>query len=433
FGLQDVALNRLINRALLDQTTADLGIAVSDSVVAGRIRSDPTFARGEVFDPVLFQQFLQFSLGMSEDAFVEELRADLARSYVESAIASGGRPPADLAEKLFAHRFEARSLDWLTVATAAMPDPGSPSPGDLEAFYQNNSARYARPVTRQVTWLHIDPNVLADRIIIPPDEIRAAYEAASGRYIQPEQRRLSQIVLSDEATAREVAARVAAGVSLADAAPDSAAPADLGWVGRGDLPTELSDAAFAGDAGSVAGPVESAFGWHVIQVNDVEPGRITPFEEAQAEIGRILAHDRAVEQAITMIEQVEDALAGGASLEQVATDIGLATDGLAAIDPDGRDGDGNPLDVPPVREFVAEVFAEQPGETSAALDTADGGFVVFRVGSETPATTRPLADVRTAVADAWRQRQRLAAASDLADTIVAAAAGGRSLSTLALE
>ena len=99
-----------------------------------------------------------------------------------------------------------------------------------------------------------------------------------------EQRRLSHLLLRLEPNAKDwevedaegrakaLLARLDAGESFATLAkansedPSAGSGGDLGWIGRGLTDPAFEKAAFAGQEGSIAGPVRSAFGVHLIHV-----------------------------------------------------------------------------------------------------------------------------------------------------------------------
>ena len=59
---------------------------------------------------------------------------------------------------------------------------------------------------------------------------------------------------------------------------------DLGWFGRGKMIPEFENAAFSAKVGEVAGPVETAFGFHLIKVTEKEEPSPIPFEDVQNRI-----------------------------------------------------------------------------------------------------------------------------------------------------
>ncbi|MGQ9681267.1 MAG: peptidylprolyl isomerase [Anaerolineae bacterium] len=98
-----------------------------------------------------------------------------------------------------------------------------------------------------------------------------------------EQVHLRQIVLGSEAEAQDVAAQIRQGAdwavlartrSLDAASRDS--NGDLGFVPRGLLPDAVEQAAFSLQPGDIAGPVVSAYGWHIIHVVERDPARPVP-------------------------------------------------------------------------------------------------------------------------------------------------------------
>jgi len=81
------------------------------------------------------------------------------------------------------------------------------------------------------------------------------------------------ILVPDEESAKAVIERLDKGEDFAKIAqevsqdPGSAiAGGDLGWFGKGQMVAEFETAAFALEPGQVSEPVQSSFGWHIIQL-----------------------------------------------------------------------------------------------------------------------------------------------------------------------
>lgn len=63
---------------------------------------------------------------------------------------------------------------------------------------------------------------------------------------------------------------------------------DLGPIQRGQTVQPFEEAAFNAEVGEIVGPVETQFGFHVIEVTDLEEAEAPPFEEVRAQIRRDL-------------------------------------------------------------------------------------------------------------------------------------------------
>lgn len=84
----------------------------------------------------------------------------------------------------------------------------------------------------------------------------------------------AHILVKGSGKAQELLEKINGGASFADVAQDfSECPSgkrggDLGWFKRGQMVREFENAAFGGEKGSVVGPVQTQFGWHLIKIQD---------------------------------------------------------------------------------------------------------------------------------------------------------------------
>lgn len=59
---------------------------------------------------------------------------------------------------------------------------------------------------------------------------------------------------------------------------------DLGFIEKGDVDEDFEEAAFGAPPNSVAGPVRTIYGYHLLQVLEKRPAGIQPFEEVREKI-----------------------------------------------------------------------------------------------------------------------------------------------------
>ncbi len=104
------------------------------------------------------------------------------------------------------------------------------------------------------------------------EEVPTSGEQIHARHILVETEEEARAVL-DRLEAGEDFAALANELSLDTATEDG----DLGWFARGQMVTAFEEAAFALEAEEISDPIETTFGWHIIQLLERDPDR--PFEE----------------------------------------------------------------------------------------------------------------------------------------------------------
>jgi peptidyl-prolyl cis-trans isomerase D len=426
-GLLDQTLDHLIGSRLLSLEAKRLGLAAGDSLVRTTIRNAPEFRNeSNIFDPIRFREVLSAEGFGSEGAYVEHLRNEIMRRQITGAITAGVTPPAPLLDVVYGYRNEQRVVELVPVPAGradALPDPDEAA---LAAFHKKNPALFTAPEYRRIVALQLDPAEVAATIEPPEKRLRDEFEFRRRALSVPERRELQQVLVQDEAVARKIAAALQEGQSLEKAAQDvaKAKPSDLGKLRRTDLTPALAEAAFALPRDGVSAPVNDPLGWHLIRVVSIEPGREPTFDELRQKIRDDMARDLAIDILNKQTNQIEDALAGGATIEETAVKVGARPIRIPAMDVQGRDSGGRKVSgIPKDPKFIEVAFATPAGQVTTLEETADGGFFVLRVDSVTAPALKPLAAVRTEAVSAWKRQQLLDATRKRAEAVRTDASG----------
>lgn len=428
-GLDGLVLRQMMREAALAETARRLGVSAPDSAVARAVRNDPSFMVGGRFDATQYAQAVSRVFG-STQAYEDIMRRSLAADQVMRAALGGVTVPPGAAHALATFQEEERRFDVLTLTELSTPLP-EPDEAALEAHLEAEADRFATAEQRSVVWLHIDPAVLAEGIEIPEDELREAWESQRAMTVMDESREVDQIVFDTEDAATAARERITAGeitfAGLLEERGLSRANASLGRVRQRDLRDGRAEAVFALEAPGIAGPAATRGGFALLDVRDFRAQGTIPFEQLRDTLQADLAQGRVQPEVDRLAEQVEDLRAAGATLEDVAADLGLTLHMAPALTRTGAGPDGLAT-MPSFRNeaFEAGIGAERPIQA-----TANGGYFVLRVDEITPPRTPPLAEIREAVTESWRSAARAAALREEAATLRDRIAAGESLADLA--
>jgi peptidyl-prolyl cis-trans isomerase C len=133
------------------------------------------------------------------------------------------------------------------------------------------------------------------------EEVEEFYEEnKEAQFTSPEQRCARHILFNKDqkAKAEEVKGQLQNGADFAELArefsqdPGSAEQGgDLGCLGQGETVPNFEEALFGAQQGEIVGPVETEFGYHVIEVTEIREQSTQPLEEVEAQISEQLSAD----------------------------------------------------------------------------------------------------------------------------------------------
>lgn len=145
--------------------------------------------------------------------------------------------------------------------------------------------------------------LIASEIVVTDEEVRQVFDANPDQFARQEMVRARHILVDTREQAEALRAQILDGADFAQLAREHSTDpgsgpngGDLGWFGRGVMVAPFEEAAFALPVGRVSEPVETAFGFHLILVEERQEAEEPAFTDEVAELIRTALVDQKVEQ-----------------------------------------------------------------------------------------------------------------------------------------
>ena len=431
-GQFGMILDQMIDERTLVAFAADHGFVVSKKLIDGEIASLPqTRGLDGKFSDQAYAAFLQQQ--QMTDADVRRLlNVAIAQRLVLAPAVVDARIPVGVARPYASMLLEQREGQLALIPTSQFVAGLNPSDGDLQAFYAQNRQRYMVPEQRVLNLARIGPESVA-AVTASDAEVAAYYRANAARYGGTETRVLSQAVVQDKAQADGIAARARGGATFAAAAAPAGLSAEDVSIGPQTKPDfaklagdAVANAAFAGAAQAIVGPIRSDLGWHVIRIDDIRVAAGQSLDQARDDIRQQLSVARRKEALADLITRVEESFDDGSSFAEATAAAKLAVVATPAITGAGTARDNPAYRLPADYAPALKVgFAQEAGDTPEVVTLSGAaGYVLVGVDRIIDAAPAPLANIRDQVRADWIRRKSLDRARAVASDIAAKIARG---------
>lgn len=422
---QTMLLDQFIEQKLLKQRADQFGYRVSDEELARRVMDYPQFQVDGKFSQDRYNALLSAS-GLSPTGFEAELQEGLLIDQLRNAvIESAFVVPYELDRK-YAIEKQEREIDYALIAAADFAGNTSVTDEQVKKWYEENKQNYLLPETVNLQYVELTRARAESGIEVTEQALKDYYEQVKERFTTQEQRHGRHILITvgegvDDAAAKkkaeELTAKAKAGADFAQLAKDNSKDAgsaqqggDLGVATREVFVGPFGDALFSMTAGEIRGPVKSEFGYHVIKLEEIQPGHVKTFDEAHAELDAEFRKERAQNIFYDESQKLADtAFSALTELDSVAKQLNLEVKTVTGFT---REGGG---EFGPEPSVIAAAFSDdvlERRQNSPLVTVGEDRALVLRVTDHKAAEARPFDSVSAQIREQLKsQRMREAAAA----------------------
>jgi len=441
-GLNRQVLNSLIDERLMLQQAERLHLNATPEEVRKRILNMPVLnPEGKFVGPEIYSRFVTTELRYDSPAeFEDELARQITLEKMQSAMENSLVISNKAAEAEYRRIGESAKIRYVLYPAAKEVATVTVTPAEVDAFYQQNQAKYAHGEQRDVKYLLADVARIRSQIAPNEAELRKRYDSSKEDFKRPEAAHILHILIKvdPKATpaeqmqaqikAENLVKQLRAGADFAKLAKEnsgdpssSGTGGDMGWIDRGMTVEPFDTAAFSVPLNTISDPIRSKeYGYHVIKVLERRPAGYRTFDEVRQQLSSQMVDQMAKDQARDEIMRVATRLKEKKPKNEQEFSS-FATDRVSSNDTQWFSKGEQIAGLGYNPTVVTWAFTAKEGDLSEVIGTPRGPLIGYVKGVR-PAGVSPLADIRARVEqDAKMARAREAARTKLASAMAGAA------------
>ncbi len=402
-------VERLMSEKALLAEAKRSHVVYSDSQLADFYGSTPDFLDDGKFSPEKKAQIAE-ALRLTGVGLDQLVRREQSSLLLRSGVSETGFVPTSVRDRLLILTEEEREVRALHFKAQDYLKQVAIADDAIKAHYDTNTKQYESPETLVAEYVVLSLDALAAQISVDEAELRKQHEAAFGDKLKKrdEIRTKANALLTE---LRKTPSRFAELAKQHSEDPGSAAQGGLlPAFGRGEMVKPFEQAAFSLRKGELSQKlVETEFGFHIIQLEDIQKAdqgsgerrvarhillsapEAKRFEDARAELEKAARLQQAQKRFAEASEAFSNTVYEQSdSLQPVAEKLKLNVQRAEGV---VRDGAVQVL--PP--KVVNALFADdalKAKHNTQAIEVAPGQSIAARVVSHQPAAVLPLDAVR---------------------------------------
>ena len=408
--LQPRALESLIQRALLLQKAAELGLVASDAQIGKSITSIEAFQLNGNFSPEAYKSVLA-NAGYTPERFRRLQGEDIVLTQLQTAVSESEFVTQRELSAMANLVGEERDVRYLVIPEGRLVASDALSGDALRAYYDAHQSDFLKPEQVTVDYILLAPEDF--RVEADEETVRQQFESVRDEYTVSTQSRVSHILLipADEESDSDFARRVAEvserlnlneefsdiARELSDDIGSASQGGALGFTDGTAFPEEM-EAAIADlqSPGQVSTAVVTDAGTHFIRLEERIDGDSVSYEDVKDELRSSIESAEAERSLLLAVEELRDLVFNAPDLAGPAAAVSAKVERSEAFSRElgrGLFAEAALRDV----AFSPEVFED--GINSEVVELSGKRFAVLRITEITPSQVAPFDEVESEIAE----------------------------------
>jgi peptidyl-prolyl cis-trans isomerase D len=420
--IKHAILESLVAQHLLTSEAQKTGLTVTDEQLAGVIGGIGAFQKDGKFDKQQYETLLR-GQNMSPLMFESKVRLDLASRQLTDAYTQNGYVTASVVDNLIRLNEQQRVVALANLNLDSYISQAKVSDAAIDEYYKNNPKEFQTDARVKVEYVLFSADSLLAQTKVDESEVKKYFDEHLSEFSNPEQRQAAHILItvSAQASAAEKSAAQAKAeqilqqlkkspASFASLAkqysqdPGSAANGgDLGLFGRGAMVKPFEDAVFALKVGETSDLVQSDFGFHIIKLTAIKPGKTQSLAEVKELISQRIKTQKSNDKFAELAEKFNDLVYEQSGSLKPAAELVNAPVKQAGWISKGQSAAGIWTDKALQAVFSDDAIKKM--RNTSAIEVASNTLLAARVVEHQAASVRPLSEVASGIRSKLQRQQ----------------------------
>ncbi len=351
YGLVNKAMNDLLAKKIFDNLIKNNEISREDKSVADYIKTVDSFKNisGD-FDVEKYKRYVT-ATGADLKEFENILKDDLVRELILSVFEAPAKIDTTIIEKSIAHYFQSRQVSFIELQTDTFRRSSKkPNSTDISKYFEERKDDFKSSNKKIFQIGSIDFEKFVKRQNIENKSIKDYYNENIASFQNEEKRLIDILYFSDldnksEKRIQEIKSKTKLFDEEISSRGLKTDDVTLGYVNKSSSKdnNNLMDL-FGKENIGVYGPFNTDLGLAIYRIREIVPGTLTTFSEAKSDIRNLLASERAKNETFKILEDLNNEIAAGQTLEDLASRFSISIELLEIENnqlPDRFEGDPN--------------------------------------------------------------------------------------------